>query len=165
LPEQFSSPNYPAVLQAVASAGLPGRMEKCRSTPTVILDGAHTPSSIQRTIAAFQQVYGRKGICIFGSVEGKDTVGMAEAITEAFSEIIISQPGTFKPNSPEDVAKVFHRMTASAELITDPATALQRALELSGDTRPVLVTGSFYMIAEIRPLLQKEHNSGIQEVI
>jgi len=165
LPKQFSSPSYPAMLQAVASAGLPGRMEKCRSTPTVILDGAHTPSSIQRTIAAFQQVYGRKGICIFGSVEGKDTVGMAEAITDAFSEIIISQPGTFKPNSPEDVAKVFHRLTASAELITDPNTALQRALELSGGTRPVLVTGSFYMVAEIRPLLQKEHNSGIQEVI
>jgi len=165
LPEQFSSNSYPAVLQAVASAGLPGRMEKCRSTPAVILDGAHTPSSIQRTIAAFQQVYGSQGICIFGSVEGKNTVGMAEAITEAFSDIIISQPGTFKPNSPEDVAKVFHRLTPSAELITDPNSALQRALELSGGARPVLVTGSFYMVAEIRPLLQTEHNSGIQEVI
>lgn len=165
LPEQFSSTSYPAVLQAVASAGLPGRMEKCQSAPAVILDGAHTPSSIQRTITAFQQVYGSQGICIFGSVEGKNTIGMAEAITEAFSDIIISQPGTFKANSPEDVAKVFHRLTTSVELITDPNTALQRAMELAGGTRPVLVTGSFYMVAEIRPLLQKDHNSGIQEVI
>ncbi len=165
LPEQFSSSSYPAMLQAVASAGLPGRMEKCRSTPAVILDGAHTPSSIQRTIAAFRQVYGSQGICIFGSVEGKNTLGMAEAITGAFSDIIISQPGRFKPNSPEEVAKVFRRLSPSAELITDPNTALQRALELSGGARPVLVTGSFYMVAEIRPLLHTEHNSGIQEVI
>ncbi|MDZ7795164.1 MAG: Mur ligase family protein [Spirochaetia bacterium] len=165
LPEQFSSPSHSGVLEAVASAGLPGRMEKCRSTPAVILDGAHTPSSIQRTIAAFQQVYGSQGICIFGSVEGKNTIGMAEAITEAFSDIIISQPGTFKPNSPEEVAKVFRTLSPSAELITNPSTALQRALELSGGTRPVLVTGSFYMVAEIRPLLQADHNSGIQEVI
>ncbi|MFO7729749.1 MAG: folylpolyglutamate synthase/dihydrofolate synthase family protein [Spirochaetia bacterium] len=165
LPEQFASSSYPAMLQAVASAGLPGRMEKCRSAPAVILDGAHTPSSIQRTVAAFQQVYGSQGICIFGSVEGKNTLAMAEAVTKAFSDIIISQPGRFKPNSPEDVVKVFHSLTASAELITNPSTALQKALELSGDTRPILVTGSFYMVAEIRPLLHTEHTSGIQEVI
>ena len=90
---------------------------------------------------------------------------MAEVITETFSNIIISQPGTFKPNSPEGVAKVFRTLSPSAELITNPRTALQRALELSGGTRPVLVTGSFYMVAEIRPLLKKDHISGIQEVI
>jgi folylpolyglutamate synthase/dihydropteroate synthase len=104
-------------------------------------------------------------VCIFGSVEGKDTEGMAAEIFGAFKEIIISKPGTFKPNSPEDVARIFRQFNPSSLLLIEAAEALKKAFEISAGTRPILVTGSFYMVAEIRPLLLTKQKSGIMEDI
>lgn len=164
LPEHLSSSDSENMLHALSAAILPGRMELCSSEPPIVLDGAHTPASVQRTVATFQRIYGTGGICIFGSVEGKDTAGMAAAVSAAFSDILISRPGTFKPNRPEEVIRIFRETAPQAELQIDPKAALRRALEISGGGssqtgrtgafRPILVTGSFYMVAEIRPLLK-----------
>ena len=153
LPERCASSQFEAMLHAVASASLPGRMELRSQNPPILLDGAHTPISVRRSIATFQRIYGTDGVCIFGSVEGKDTAGMAAAVADAFSDIIISRPGTFKANSPEEVAKIFRTAAPKAELHIEAEDALRRALALA-DGRPILVTGSFYMVAEIRRLLQ-----------
>ncbi len=162
-PEEFYSKLQPKILQALSMATLPGRMEVCYTKPPVVLDGAHTPTSVRRSVETFQKIYGKKGICIFGSVEGKNTEGMAAEITSAFSEIIISKPGTFKPNSPEEVARIFRQFDPASSLLIDAAQALQKAFEISAGTRPILVTGSFYMVAEIRPLLLSNQKSGIME--
>jgi len=155
-PRLFYSKVQKKLLQEIGGAVLPGRMEKCGTHPPVVFDGAHTPASIRRTVDTFQRIYGTRGICIFGSVEGKDTEGMAAALAGSFSDLIISRPGTFKPSSPEEVAQVFRRSAPSTELIINPKAALTRALQISENVRPVLVTGSFYMVAEIRPLLLKK---------
>ncbi len=162
LPQCCDSLNFEHMLQAVANARLPGRMEQCSSDPPIVLDGAHTPTSVRRTIATFQRIYGAEAVCIFGSVEGKDTAGMAAAVSESFSDIIISRPGTFKPNSPEQVAEIFRSAAPQAELHVEATQALRRAMELSAG-RPILVTGSFYMVAEIRPLLKNSPFSNLEE--
>jgi folylpolyglutamate synthase/dihydropteroate synthase len=51
------------------------------------------------------------------------------------------------------VAAIFRGLNPETRLEKDPARALQLAREASGGTRPILVTGSFYMVAEIRRLL------------
>lgn len=153
LPERCASSCFESMLQSVAAASLPGRMELRSQNPPIVLDGAHTPTSVRRSIATFQRIYGTDGVCIFGSVEGKDTAGMAAAVADAFSDIIISRPGTFKPNCPEEVIEIFRSSAPNSKLHVDAEEALRRALELS-DGRPILVTGSFYMVAEIRPLLK-----------
>ena len=137
-------------------------MEQCSSHPPIVLDGAHTPTSVRRTIATFQRIYGAEAVCIFGSVEGKDATGMATAVSDAFSDIIISRPGTFKPNSPEQVAEIFRSVAPQTELHIEAEQALHRALELSAG-RPILVTGSFYMVAEIRPLLKNSPLRTLEE--
>ncbi|MFW5710988.1 MAG: bifunctional folylpolyglutamate synthase/dihydrofolate synthase [Spirochaetota bacterium] len=162
LPQSRDSAYFGDMLQAVAAASLPGRMEQCSSHPPIVLDGAHTPTSVRRTIATFQRIYGAEAVCIFGSVEGKDTAGMAAAVSDAFTDIIISRPGTFKPNWPEQVAEIFRSAAPQAELHIEAGQALRRALELSAG-RPILVTGSFYMVAEIRPLLKNSPLSTLEE--
>jgi dihydrofolate synthase/folylpolyglutamate synthase len=71
----------------------------------------------------------------------------------AFTRIIVSTPGTFKESNPAEVAEIFSRINPATTLEKDPGAALQRAREASGGRLPILVTGSFYMIAEIRRLL------------
>ena len=141
-----------AALRGIAKAKLPGRMELIRRHPPVTIDAAHTPWSASRLIETYTGVYGTSGILIFGSVLGKKPDEMAALLAPCFETIIISTPGTFKPSDPGSVFASFSHHHRSVELVPDPGEAYDRALQLSEGERPILVTGSFYMIAEIRPL-------------
>ncbi len=132
-------------------AFLPGRMELVKSSPPIILDAAHTPVSVQRLRESFEAICAdEEAVLIFGAVSGKDIEGMAKVLAPSFRHIIVSKPGYFKPNDPEEVYSAFLRYNAGTTLQPDPALALREALTLSEGKHPILVTGSFYMVAEIR---------------
>lgn len=48
---------------------------------------------------------------------------------------------------------LFRKYSKNVHLIKDPAEAFSKALEFSGQEAPVLVTGSFYIVSEIRKLV------------
>ncbi len=88
---------------------------------------------------------------------------MAEILAPAFPHVVISTPGTFKTSDPAEVHGIFRAMNPGAVLERDPAAALaaaRRAAGAAGSRLPILVTGSFYMVAEIRRLVMKEENHG-----
>jgi dihydrofolate synthase/folylpolyglutamate synthase len=140
------------------AARLPGRMELVRGTPPIILDGAHTPLAVSRLLESFRRIFlppgrSRGAVLLFGSVAGKNPRAMAEILAPWFQFIVVSTPGSFKPSDPAAVWRIFREASPGAELVEGPGEALRRARELAGGTMPVLVTGSFYMVAEIRRLL------------
>ncbi len=139
--------------EGFAKTMLPGRMEVRPGSPPVVLDGAHTPLAVTRLLDSFRKVFPGDAVLVFGSVSGKKPREMAAILGPAFSRIIISTPGTFKESDPEEVAEIFRRVNSSTILEKDPRRALVRAREVSGGSRPILVTGSFYMVSEIGRLL------------
>ena len=156
----------PEVLKsALETARLPGRMEVFRKAGTlVVLDGAHTPDSLALTVDTFRKLYGDRGVLLFGSVQGKPVPPLAAGTVPLFHDIIISRAGTFKPEDPREVYRQFREeaerisaagsgKTGNLTLEEDPESAIRNALERAGNDRPVLVTGSFYMAAAVRPFL------------
>ena len=141
------------IVDGIAGSRLLGRMELLQHHPPVMIDAAHTPTSVRRLLDSFANAFPKKGILVFGSVLGKNPSAMAEVLAPGFDSIVISTPGTFKPSDPQSVYEAFCRFHGSVELILDPAEAYRRAVHLAGGSKPILVTGSFYMIAEVRTLL------------
>jgi dihydrofolate synthase / folylpolyglutamate synthase len=135
------------------AATLPGRMEPLGRDPVVVLDGAHTPLAVTRLLASFRSIFPGEAVLLFGSVSGKNPGEMARIMAPAFFRIIVSTPGTFKESDPEEVAGIFRGINSATTLERDPARALRLAKDASEGRRPILVTGSFYMVAEIRRLL------------
>ena len=78
---------------------------------------------------------------------------MAGILAPAFPHIIVSTPGTYKKSAPEQVFSTFKNLNPGALFEPEPERALSAAKELSGGALPILVTGSFYMAAEIRRLI------------
>ena len=150
-----------AGISALTGVSLPGRFQYLRHQPVIIIDGAHTARSVSALVEAFAQVTknpaGDTPLLLFGSVEGKDDKAMAHKLCGSrktrFKEVIISTPGTFKPSNPQKVAESFRQTGARVTLIPEPEIAWQTAMERAGTTRPILVTGSFYMAGEIARLM------------
>ena len=137
----------------IAETALPGRMELfiTHGGIRVMLDGAHTVESVNAVANAFRSLNEVDSVLLFGAVEGKNVAGMAEKLG-SFNHIIISTPGSFKKSSPDDVYRIFSKLQPESDVCLEkkPEEALQKALSYK---KPVLVTGSFYMVAEIRKLL------------
>jgi len=142
--------------RAIGKTFIPGRMEIIGSNPHFMIDGAHTERSVSMALETFGKMFGKRGILIFGSVEGKDSEAMAEVLRGKFESVIISRPGTFKKSHPEQLFQIFKKLNKNCHLIEDPVEAERKARDLSRGELPVLVTGSFYMAAEIRKILKKE---------
>jgi dihydrofolate synthase/folylpolyglutamate synthase len=152
---QRTRPEIPADCYArgFASVTLPGRMEVRGSDPVLVLDGAHTPLAVRRLLSSFRSVFAGEAVLLFGSVSGKNPREMARILARSFRHVVISTPGTFKESDPAEVADIFRSLNSSTFLEKDPTRALELARKLSEGRRPVLVTGSFYMVGEIRRLL------------
>ena len=99
-------------VKGLAGFSLPARFERLPAEQDFIIDGAHTPTSVQTTVSAFTQLYGNGGILIFGCAAGKDVNAMAALVIPFFSRIIITTPGTFKKSFPQEVYEVFIKQTA-----------------------------------------------------
>lgn len=149
----FPSAPCKSIIAGFERTFLPGRMELIASTPPVLLDGAHTSLAISQVLATYLSMFPPPRILIFGAIAGKNITDMARLLSPHFQHIIISTPGTFKESDPHNVCRIFQAMHPSVMLESVPEHALQLALNLSQSRVPILVTGSFFMVAEIRKLL------------
>jgi dihydrofolate synthase/folylpolyglutamate synthase len=153
---------YPQVTEAAIQEGLknfslPARFERIKTEPELVIDGAHTPKSMEQCCETFLSLYGEGGILIFGCGAEKNAQVMADILCSHFSRIIITTPGTFKKSDPAGLYRIFNeriQKTTVLLLIPDTAKAVERALEESRG-RPILGTGSFYLAAEIRKCILK----------
>ena len=143
------------IRQGLANVFVPGRFEKISETPPFIIDGAHTPKSLELCVKTFCSLYGEGGILLFGCAADKDAAAMAEVAHSHFSRIIITTPGTFKISNPVQVFEAFVLLAGRNKTILVPDTneAIRFAELLrhkEGNKLPVLGTGSFYLVSEIR---------------
>ncbi|MCF7952531.1 MAG: bifunctional folylpolyglutamate synthase/dihydrofolate synthase [Spirochaetales bacterium] len=158
-----------ALLKGLSEADIPGRMDVIGTEPPIIIDGAHTQRSMEKIIESYRSMYPSGGAIIFGAVKGKDHARMAETILREFNRIIISTPGSFKPSDPEGLFNLFSEISHNLEseghlsappillLEHSPSRALQRSRELLySSSEGILVTGSFYMAAEIYSCLKNQ---------
>jgi dihydrofolate synthase/folylpolyglutamate synthase len=146
----------------LASLTLPARFERLLSDPVLIIDGAHTPRSIEATVETFAALYGGGGVLIFACAASKAAAVLARILLPRFSRIIITTPGTYKASCPEEVYTAFCSVRgemSSPEVILIPDTrqAVKAAVQQARETRlPILGTGSFYLAAEVRTILCRD---------
>jgi dihydrofolate synthase/folylpolyglutamate synthase len=165
-----------SIYKGLAVSALPARFERITEPsasthqgrgsppykPPVIIDGAHTPRSIEMCLETFCGLYGNEGILVFGCGAEKDVHSMASLCVSCFSVIVITKPGTFKKSNPNEIHVAFVRESAklinSPEIIFIPETneAIKMAINLAREKElPLLGTGSFYLAGEIRDSLLK----------
>jgi dihydrofolate synthase/folylpolyglutamate synthase len=143
----------PALKTGFAAARLLARMEILRRDPAVVIDGAHTPRSVQIALETFTRLFGTDGVLLFAAAAGKKIPEMAAILAPAFREVVVTTPGTFRESNAREVGQAFKRLNPNTLLIPDTARALARARQLAGSRRPLLVTGSFYLAGLVREIL------------
>ena len=152
--------------KGLSKANLQGRFE-IEDNPKnhfskIIFDGAHTVNSIRGTIDSFSKIFdSRKDILVFGSALDKDVENIAEELikSDLFSKIFITKPGNVKQTDLEKVKQAFEKKcnteNIQLEVQEDFEAILKKAYEDSSkENKHLLITGSFYLVAEAKKILE-----------
>ena len=155
-----------AVREAFAEVGTPGRLERVRAAPTVLLDAAHNPHGAQALAAAISEEFAfRKLVAVVGVMRDKDARGILEALEPVVSELVVttnSSPRAMPLTELNDLAlSIFGEERVVAEQGLDAAVETAVALAEEGGDEAlagggVLVTGSVVTAGEARTLFGKE---------
>ncbi|WP_281287637.1 bifunctional tetrahydrofolate synthase/dihydrofolate synthase [Amycolatopsis rhizosphaerae] len=157
-----------AVREAFAEVETPGRLERVRSAPTVLLDAAHNPHGARALAAAIGEEFAfRRLAAVVGVMGDKDARGILEALEPVVSDLVVtrnSSPRAMPLDELYDLAvSVFgeDRVVAEPSLEAAVEAAVALVEESDDPDEPlagggVLVTGSVVTAGEARTLFGKE---------
>lgn len=130
--------------------------------PELVLDGAHTPRSISLTMETFSQLYvrqaadgaGARPVLLFACAADKDVEDMAPLFKGLFSSVYLTRPGEAKASDMGRLEKAFRDSGLEFKSNPDYKASIGSALaEADRAGLPLLVTGSFYLVAEVKHFL------------
>ena len=145
----------------LAAAFLPGRfetvnLERTFALKTMILDSAHTYNSEKYTMETFEKLYGdnKNATLLFGCAADKKVDMIAPLFKQHFTDIFLTKPGNVKISDLDSMKKAFTDAGLEYEADEDFEKMIRKAVKKAALKKsPLLVTGSFYLVSEVKKLL------------
>ncbi|MQA08897.1 MAG: dihydrofolate synthase [Pseudonocardiaceae bacterium] len=160
--------NAEAVAEAFAQTETPGRMERVRAAPTVLVDAAHNPDGARALSGALSEEFAfRKLNGVIAILEDKDARGILDALEPVLSEVVITRNSSPRCMDVDALAQLARSAFGEERVIVEPSlddavtTAIQLSEQLDEPEAPmagsgVVITGSVVTAGEARALFGKE---------
>jgi dihydrofolate synthase / folylpolyglutamate synthase len=145
-----------AVRDAAEVATAPGRMEPVASTPFVMIDGAHNADGVETLVQSLREEYPTtRWHVILGVMGDKNVELMIEYLAPVIKGVITTAVDDRRAVLPHELAdRVSNVLPDVPVLAADNAEyAIDMARAEAGSEGAILVTGSIYLVGEVRDLL------------
>lgn len=148
--------------RGIAKAKLPARFEIIQkpkgfeNIPFLVMDGAHTVNSVRFTMETMNQVFApiSHRILLFACAADKDATDIAPLFKNQFESVFLTKPGNVKQSDLETLAEAFSDAEIPYDLNEDFEAQIKKAFDHANANKSILlVTGSFYLIAEVKKCL------------
>lgn len=137
--------------RALAEVQIPGRLEPFPGRPLLVLDGAHNPAGVDALVSSLGDAVGRRRpVAVVSVLDDKDGGAMIRALAPLCRAIVATRSSHSRALDPEVLVAAARAAGCPAEAVDDPRAALQRARERATPRGAVLVTGSLYLLADVR---------------
>lgn len=147
--------SHSAIVAGVQSAVHAGRLELVPHAPPILLDGAHNPAGATALREYLDEFVSQPLTLIFGAMRDKRLEEIAEILFPAADRLVLTTIENPRAASTEMLYTIARRFVG-AEKITLAASAREAvniAQKLTDVGGLICVTGSLYLIGEIRPVL------------
>ena len=166
-----------ALLTGLQDVALPGRIEWLRKSPQIVADVAHNQAAVTalvKTLSCHQYPDGRR-IAIVSVSDDKDHEAIIDELLKFFDQIVFT---SFQTNPRARSARELAQLTEKRQgepgdhgissrqvdvvAIDDPQEALNEVLPGLKEHDQLVVTGSTFLVAELRPSIES-YAVGISE--
>ncbi|MFI5954897.1 bifunctional folylpolyglutamate synthase/dihydrofolate synthase [Cryptosporangium sp. NPDC051539] len=156
-----------AVREGFAAVTSPGRLERLRTSPTVLVDAAHNPAGMTATVQAMAEAFVfRKLVAVVAVLDDKDHRGMLEILEPVADALVVTQNSSPRALSVDALAAAAVEIFGPdrVDVVARMDDAIESAVTIAeedddGDTplagAGVVVTGSVVTAADARKLLAR----------
>lgn len=128
----------------------PGRLERVRHNPDIILDGAHNPAGAQALANYIQRFFaGRRIWMIYGTMRDKSVGEIGDLLFPCADELVFTAPSIERALEPQSLLPHYPKARV-AETLQDAIAIATREAESSD---AIFITGSLFLVGEARKLL------------
>jgi dihydrofolate synthase/folylpolyglutamate synthase len=153
------------VREGFANVDSPGRLERVRSAPTILLDGAHNPHGMAATVSTLAEEFAFRHLVAVVAVLGdKDVSGMLDLLEPVAARIVVTQNSSPRSMPLTELAQIATEIFGEDRVTVaqNMPDAIEEAVVLAeSDTDGelggigVLITGSIVTVADARRLLKR----------
>lgn len=160
---QALTPDRDAAEMGLSRLNLAGRMEFFPSHPAVVFDVAHNPDKARHLARALAATFPeRRFVFVLAIGQSKDAQGILAAFatlpsTLIFTEFVAKGRTATKPQRLVNIAET---LGLWGRAISDPVEALAIARRNAGADDVVVVTGSTFIVAQLREWWMEHVNAG-----
>jgi dihydrofolate synthase/folylpolyglutamate synthase len=138
------------IVQGVEQACWEGRLETVSRRPMVVLDGAHNEEGARELAAYARDFLPRPLTLVFGMMKDKDIRRVSRHLFPLASKIIMTSIPNERAASPEHIFALSPLRGGCVFLEPDSLKAVKAALRLTPPEGSILVTGSLFLVGEIK---------------
>ena len=140
-----------AIERGIAEAAWPGRLERMQTRPDIYLDGAHNPSAARELAAFWEENFaGRRIWLVYGALRDKAVDEIAGLLFPRAGEVILTEPRTSRAISARQLEEITAHYAAAVRVIAEAEQAVEYAIAKASPEDAVFVTGSLYLVGQIR---------------
>jgi dihydrofolate synthase/folylpolyglutamate synthase len=153
------------VRAGLADVTSPGRLERVRTAPTILLDAAHNPHGMAAAVTALEQEFDfRRLVAVVAVLVDKDAVGMLELLEPVVDQLVVTRSSSPRAMSTDRLAGYAAEVFGEDRVHVEPdlPDAIVTAVGLAESDVDgvlggvgVLITGSVITVADARKLLAK----------
>ncbi|HEX5598810.1 MAG TPA: folylpolyglutamate synthase/dihydrofolate synthase family protein [Micromonosporaceae bacterium] len=153
------------VREGFAAASSPGRLERVRTAPTILLDGAHNLQGMAATVTALQEEFAfHRLIAVVSILADKEAAALLEQLESVVDAVVVTRNSSPRAMPLDELAELAAELFGPDRVVTAATMpdAIESAVvlaesdvegELSGVG--VLITGSIVTVADARRLLKR----------
>jgi dihydrofolate synthase/folylpolyglutamate synthase len=145
-----------AIRAGLESAKHPGRLEILERRPAILFDGAHNPAAAQALRDYLDEFIIEPVTLVFGAMRDKDNVDMLARLAPVAKNVVLTTFANARAASQESLSKALPS-DLPAERVTladSPEAALREAFARTAPHGIICVTGSLYLVGEVKKLLE-----------
>jgi dihydrofolate synthase/folylpolyglutamate synthase len=160
--ERILSPE--AVREGFSGATSPGRLERIRNSPPILLDAAHNASGMAATVRTLTEEFAFSGlVAVVAALADKDVEGMLELLEPITESIVVTRNSSPRAMSAAQLGLVAEELFGAERVHVVPSMpdAIDAAVTLAESdnavpgTIGILITGSVVTVADARGLLRR----------
>jgi dihydrofolate synthase/folylpolyglutamate synthase len=159
LAEVLREQNFPvtreSIVEGLETAEHAGRLELQAGEPSLLFDGAHNPAGA-RALRDYLDEFVRVPVTlVFGAMRDKELDEIAATLFPAAHKLVLTRPANPRAASLDALAQLAasHGVDRSPFFASSPAEALRAAAERTPQDGIICITGSLYLVGEVKSLM------------
>lgn len=124
----------------------PGRLEIVSRKPLMILDCAHNPSAMQRSLQSLEELDVRIDTLVYSTSKDKDFRTIARSLFPKARRIILTRYGSERAIDPSQLASLPEAKDKEVYLTQRISEAIELAKRITSVDETILITGSVFLV-------------------